>query len=442
MPYDHSELNATLQAARERLLAARDDNGHWTGRLSSSALSTATAACAIEFFCRTLPRERSSTANNLSRLVEDALDWIVRNQNADGGWGDTLDSPSNISTTTLCWAALHACASKPDACRESEKHAERWLSDHAGGTTPQQITAAISAAYGDDRSFSTPILAMCAISGRFGGGRDAWREIPALPFELAALPRSWFRYLGLPVVSYALPALIAIGRAIHHHRPTRNPITRLLRALAGPRTLRVLDTIQPESGGFLEAAPLTSFVVMSLVTIGRADHPVAERGIAFLASTVREDGSWPIDTNLATWLTTLSINALTPGGDAPRGLAADERGRLREWIGAQQYQQVHHYTRAAPGGWAWTDLSGGVPDADDTPGALLALRALAPRDSEQTNHDEDPGRCVAKGVAWLLDIQNRDGGIPTFCRGWGKLAFDRSSPDLTAHTLRAWHAWR
>ena len=43
---------------------------------------------------------------------------------------------------------------------------------------------------------------------------------------------------------------------------------------------------------------------------------------------------------------------------------------------------------------------------------------------------------------WLLDLQNRDGGIPTFCRGWGNLPFDRSGADLTAHALHAWAAWR
>jgi squalene-hopene/tetraprenyl-beta-curcumene cyclase len=32
--------------------------------------------------------------------------------------------------------------------------------------------------------------------------------------------------------------------------------------------------------------------------------------------------------------------------------------------------------------------------------------------------------------------------MPTFCRGWGNLPFDRSSADLTAHALRAWLAWR
>ncbi|HRQ90896.1 MAG TPA: prenyltransferase/squalene oxidase repeat-containing protein, partial [Bacteroidia bacterium] len=97
------------------------------------------------------------------------------------------------------------------------------------------------------------------------------------------------------------------------------------------------------------------------------------------------------------------------------------------------------FTDAAPGGWAWTDLSGGVPDADDTPGALLALSVLRPA----TGPDRE--KCVAAawaGVGWLLDLQNRDGGIPTFCRGWGALPFDRSSPDLTAHALRAWRVWR
>jgi squalene-hopene/tetraprenyl-beta-curcumene cyclase len=32
--------------------------------------------------------------------------------------------------------------------------------------------------------------------------------------------------------------------------------------------------------------------------------------------------------------------------------------------------------------------------------------------------------------------------MPTFCRGWGALPFDRSSADLTAHALLAWSAWR
>ena len=194
-------------------------------------------------------------------------------------------------------------------------------------------------------------------------------------------------------------------------------------------TLRVLESIQPESGGFLEATPLTSFVTMSLAGIGLNDHPVARKGVAFLTESVREDGSWPIDTNLATWVTTLSINAL-----GPDAFSAEERSYLRRWLLDQQYTVVHPYTQSAPGGWAWTDLTGGVPDGDDTSGALLALSVLG--------DDPEIRDAATAGVKWLIDLQNTDGGIPTFCRGWGTLPFDRSSPDLTAHALRAWQAWR
>ena len=45
------------------------------------------------------------------------------------------------------------------------------------------------------------------------------------------------------------------------------------------------------------------------------------------------------------------------------------------------------------------------------------------------------------GVRWLLGLQNDDGGWPAFCRGWGKLPFDRSAADLTAHAARALAAW-
>jgi squalene-hopene/tetraprenyl-beta-curcumene cyclase len=41
-----------------------------------------------------------------------------------------------------------------------------------------------------------------------------------------------------------------------------------------------------------------------------------------------------------------------------------------------------------------------------------------------------------------LDLQNRDGGMPTFCRGWGALPFDRSTPEITAHALLAWWTWK
>ena len=115
--------------------------------------------------------------------------------------------------------------------RASVNRAEAWLTKHAGGLTPDQLARAIIARYGKDRTFSVPILTMCALAGRLGAGRDAWKHVIPLPFELAACPHAWFAALRLPVVSYALPALIAIGQARHHHSPSRNPLARFARSL-------------------------------------------------------------------------------------------------------------------------------------------------------------------------------------------------------------------
>ena len=415
-----SAIERTLAAAKKKLLDARVPAGHWEGDLSSSALSTATAICALEL----VRRHRPDAPKNLQALVASGLAWLSRHQNADGGFGDTTDSPSNISTTTLCWASLGMTAGNEAAVAR----AETWLKRECPDLTPPSLARTIAQRYGEDRTFSVPILTMCALAGRFGEGPGAWSHIPGLPFELAALPRSWFGALGLRVVSYALPALIAIGQAIHRHHPPRNPLTLLFRSLTKNKTLRLLEKIQPASGGYLEATPLTSFVTLSLAGSGLAEHPVARKGVEFLVASAREDGSWAIDTNLATWVTTLSVGAL--GGALP----PEEGGRIKQWLLRQQYKVEHPYTGADPGGWAWTDRSGGVPDADDTPGALLALSLLG-------KDDPDVVAAARAGVNWLIDLQNSDGGIPTFCRGWGKLPFDQSCPDLTAHAIRAWSAW-
>jgi squalene-hopene/tetraprenyl-beta-curcumene cyclase len=411
-------LEAAYQTALAALLAERTAEGHWVGELSTSALSTATAVCALA-----LVQKATTVRGSFDALITGGLSWLAAHQNADGGWGDTVKSFSNISTTMLCRAAFHltgAAATHEDTLPRSAE----WLRERYG-KTPDELAEAVRARYGKDRTFSVPILMTSALAGLI-----SWREVPSLPFELACFPQAWFRFLRIPVVSYALPALIAIGQAVYHHRPPRNPLMRFIRRMATNRSLRVLQKIQPASGGFLEATPLTSFVTMGLASIGRADHPVVAKSVEFLVHSVRPDGSWPIDTNLATWVTTLSVNALAAARDLD---ALDRKEQLREWLLRQQYRQRHPYTGADPGGWAWTDLSGGVPDADDTPGALLALQHLG--------WGEENYQAIKEGLDWLIGLQNADGGWPTFCRGWGHLPFDRSGCDLTAHALRAFVVW-
>lgn len=413
--------SAHQQVCRD-LLAERTQSGYWVGELSSSALSTATAISALSVQRQDVHKRQALPDNS---LIAAGVDWLSQQQNADGGWGDTDKSHSNIATTMLVCSAFQL-AGASSLLREQLAAGERYL-EAAGGL------AGLRRRYGRDKTFAVPILTNCALAGRVD-----WQEVAALPFELACLPQALYRFVQLPVVSYAIPALVAIGQARFVHRPPWNPVTRITRWLSIGRSLRVLQRMQPESGGFLEATPLTSFVVMSLASIGRAEHPVVQNGVRFLIESVRADGSWPIDTNLATWNTTLSLNALAVGGEDIARLGAD----CLDWLLACQHLRRHPFTGAAPGGWGWSDLSGAVPDADDTPGALLALASWRDAPSCTDKERVRAREAAMAGVRWLLSIQNRDGGWPTFCRGWGTLPFDRSGADLTAHAIRGLLAWR
>jgi squalene-hopene/tetraprenyl-beta-curcumene cyclase len=427
-------LDRAIAATQAHLESLRHANGHWEGHLSSSALSTATAIVALSL----VDREKHAA------FIQKGAQWLCDHQNADGGWGDTTLSKSNLSTTLLCWSVLHIGVRTPSSAIPS---ADTWITAQVGSLEPQAIANAVVSRYGKDKTFSVPILMLCALCGTLGD--QPWKHVIALPFELAALPRTWFGAIGLPVVSYALPALIAIGYTRFKNAAPAwwNPL-RWIRALAWPRIRPMLQTLQPSSGGYLEATPLTSFVTMALAGAGQLDHPCLPLAVEFLRNSMREDGSWPIDTNLSTWGTTLSIRASgmehgawsETDASGPRAPRPMPHAGVANWLLAQQYRETHPFTNAPPGGWAWTDLPGGVPDADDTSSALIALKTLSASDPS-LRHSSFIIRHCLPGITWLLDLQNRDGGIPTFCRGWGTLPFDRSTPEITAHSLLAWWTW-
>jgi hypothetical protein len=410
------ELHIRFRNMGALLLNQRNKDGFWEGMLSSSALSTATAVVALK---------KSGNKADGERITQ-GLRWLKQNRNDDGGFGDTAVSISNVSTSLLVYAALYLCKANPED-EDLLNEIRLYLASHRISPDHENLVASVLAYYGRDFTFSVPILSMLTICGAIP--EESIRKVPQLPFELAVLPASWYRFLNLHVVSYALPALIGVGIYIHSKRRSgalnlkgfhRNRFIK--------PAIKKLERIMPESGGFLEAIPLTAFVSMCLTESGIGNGAVVIKGLDFLRSQQRKDGSWPIDTNLSTWVTTLAIKALGP--QMKRVLGNDEVQFLRKYLLSLQYKFTHSFNGAAPGGWGWTGYSGSVPDADDTSGAILALL-------EVYSGTEEEAVAIANGCNWLLSVQNEDGGFPTFCRGWGKLPFDRSSADLTGHALLA-----
>ena len=395
------------------LLQKRNAAGYWEGRLSSSALGVAVAITALHFY---------DASGNTSEILS-GLNWLETNINADGGFGDSPVSVSNVSTSLLCYSAVKACGMKDSLLLKIGDYLRSQNID----VNLEQLIPAILDFYKTDRTFSVPILTMCALCDV--PGKEAFDSIPQLPFELSLLPRSFYRMLNLSVVSYAIPALIAVGIAIFRFKKRKNPLMRWIREASVKKSLALLRKIQPESGGYLEAIPLTAFVCLCLIESGYCDLEVVRDGMNFLKRTQREDGSWPIDIDLSTWVTTLAVKSLRNNLD--KVLTSAEKKQVTNHLLSIQNKQIHPFNGTQPGGWGWTSHSGSVPDGDDTPGTILALLAL-----NQENPEVVRG-AVLSGINWLSKLQNSDGGFPTFSRGWGKLPFDQSCSDLTGHAILA-----
>lgn len=464
-------LKEAYRQVRDTLFSECSEAGSWNGDLSLSVISTATslsAFCVVERhgllseLNAFLAEKDRVTPSDLHDSMKRCMTYLVSVQNADGGWGDSDRSYSNIAASMLTKAALTLMLGTDSGVRYSDiiqgalERARPYLDSqgHEDGVRRR---------YGKDRTFAVPILMNCALAGFV-----PWSEVAQLPYEAAILPHWLLGLLQIPVVSYAVPALVAVGQ-VKFFSPggkSWNPLCNLLRHGCVRKSLKVVKTKMPVSGGFLEAAPLTAFVLMSLGSISRPQRipeelSVCAQGLKFLLNSLKDVGSGgaacPIDTNLATWLTTQSVNALFLNAQNEEEDSMLGRVSL-PWILACQNRTVHPFTQAAAGGWGWTNLSGAVPDSDDTSSALLALDILRMRimrhqvqASQKREYDvraslsEDLSKiesAASLGIHWLLGLQNTDGGWPTFCRGWGALPFDASGADLTAHVLRALNRWK
>jgi squalene-hopene/tetraprenyl-beta-curcumene cyclase len=144
------------------------------------------------------------------------------------------------------------------------------------------------------------------------------------------------------------------------------------------------------------SADVTAHALEMLAALGRADGPVARRGLRWLLEQQEADGSW-----FGRW----GINHVYGTGAAvpalvAAGIAASEPcvRRAVTWLEAHQNED---------GGWgedprsyddpAW--IGRGASTASQTAWALLALHAAGER-----------GRAVQRGVRWLTDTQRVDGG--------------------------------
>lgn len=446
-----------IRAAWRWLLAAQKPDGHWCGELEGDTILESEYVLVLHFLGRLDdPRVRKAARYLRGRELD------------SGGWAIYPGGPPEVSASVKAYLALKLAGDDPGA---PHMRLARERIRELGGIE-------------GCNSFTKIYLAIC--------GQYDWWRCPAVPPEMILLPRwvyfniyeisSWSRAIVVPLsVIWALrpvrpvPAGTGIDELLvevvpgerSRRRGSRivlgggSPFWRGLfhlldlglkagerlcltpfrkRALARAEAW-ILERLEGSDGLGAIFPPIVN-TIFALSCLGyEEDHPAVRGQLAELERLeIEEDGSLRLQPCFsAIWDTALAVVSLTGSG-----LPADHSAlhAAQRWLIEHEVTRTGDWSRkthgAAPGGWCFEYRNPFYPDSDDTAQVLIALAAL-PAGGQAP--------AARRGLAWLLAMQNEDGGWGAFDRGCDKQVLthvpfadhnallDPSTADVTARVL-------
>jgi squalene-hopene/tetraprenyl-beta-curcumene cyclase len=442
--------------ARDHLLSLQQPDGHWVAELQGDTILESETVILLAY----LGEENGGMARKAARYVRE-------HQQADGSWSNYPGGPIEVSVSVKAYFALKLTGHDP-AADYMVRAREAILA--AGGA-------------GAVNSFTKFYLALL--------GQIPYANCPSVPVELVLLPRwfyvnlyamsSWTRTIVVPLSIFSackprrgLPDTLGIRELFvedpHAPRwptvPTRrwfswpnfflgvDYLYKKCERRLGPirrKALRLAASWMRErlrqGDGLGAIFPPMVYTILALDCLGvRSDDPeMVEARHTLEALIVEEDETIRLQPCFSpVWDTALTLNALAESGltTASPAVAAG-----MNWLLAREVRNKGDWSltnpRLEPAGWFFEYRNYAYPDTDDTAMVLLALartRALT---------GPTAGVAADRGVAWLVGMQNRDGGWAAFDRDIDrevltKVPFadhnamlDPSCPDITARVLEA-----
>ena len=455
-----ASVRNAVESARRYLASIQAPDGHWCGELEGDTILESEYVLTLYFLGRGGETRCRKMAEHLRRK-----------QLPGGGWAIYEGGPAEVSSSVKAYFVL------------------KLMGDDANAPHMARARAKILELGGIEacNSFTRIYLAIF--------GQCSWDDCPAVPPEIVLLPdsfvfniykmSSWSRAIVVPLsIIWAakpvcpVPDSLAIAE-LHVPRepalPARSPRERRWRAFF----TRVDSTLKR-----LEAAGMTPLRKRALQAceewtrarlvksdgLGAIFPPIINTVLAFrclgyelddprLLAQTRELERLEIEDEETlhvqpctspVWDTALAIEALSDAGAAPDDPELLKAGR---WLLDKEVKQVGDWKKACPeaepGGWYFEYANEWYPDTDDTAEVLTALsRVRFPGEAEDLARQG----AVARGLAWLLAMQNRDGGWGAFDKDCDNevltyipfadhnAMIDPSCEDITGRALEALHA--
>ncbi|HLK70933.1 MAG TPA: squalene--hopene cyclase [Steroidobacteraceae bacterium] len=413
-----SEIDRTIQRARDALLRLQHADGHWSFELEADCTIPAEYILMMHFLA------------DIDAPLQAKLAVYLRERQAEhDGWPLYHGGAFDISCSVKCYYALKLAGDSPEA-----PHMQR-------------ARAAILRRGGAARCnvFTRILLAMFA--------QVPWRAAPYIPVEIMLLPR-WFPF-HLDKVSYwsrtvmvpllvlctlraaavnpsgtGVEELFTVPPARERHYFRRGGLINQLFLLLDRvgriadawvpgrvrwRAIRlaeqwIIERLNAEDGlGAIFPAMVNALEVMVLLGYARDDphRQIAERALRKLL-VVQPERAYCQPCLSPVWDTALASLALQEEG-SQSALSAASRGL--QWLRPLQLSDQPGDWRVrrpqlAGGGWAFQYRNDHYPDLDDTAVVIWAM--------QNERHAEGVEAAITRGLNWLAGMQCRGGGFAAF----------------------------
>jgi len=454
--YPQCVISQSIKQSRDYLLSQQHDDGHFISELEAN--TTLTSEYIMLLYFMDMVDERK---------IKKAAKYILSKQCLDGSWSIFYGGEGDISTTIESYFALKLAGY--DKSHPALEKARKYILDNGGIMNARVITK----------------ITLC-----FFGQYD-WRGTPSMPVEIILIPRlfsfniyefsSWARICVVPLTilmdkkpQIEIPATATIDELylvprnkvnFSFEKDDKNLISwhnffvgvdRILKMLekspvkissklAMKKSEKWILDHQDDSGDWGGIFPAKAYSIMALKSLGHDNNfPPIKKGMEAIERFHIETDEYIHQQSCVSpvWDTAWSMLALEESG-----LPAEHPvlKRAARWLYSKQTVKNGDWKvkcpSAKPGGWSFEYYNEYYPDTDDTSAVILALKYVKGLNDISTKDK------LRKGLEWLFNMQNTDGGWGAFDKDvnnpiYNRILFndfktmlDPSCPDITGRVL-------
>jgi squalene-hopene/tetraprenyl-beta-curcumene cyclase len=380
-----SKIQSSIEKAETALLRKQKSDGSWVGEVELNPGPTAQAIMLHEALNLTLEE----------KIRSGAVNYILRMQNADGGWSPHSGAPSDVSLSLECYLGLRLAG--------------------MGRGDGRLVTARkkIFELGGIEKANPWTRLYFGYL------GVLPWEKVQKIPIEMVFIPKWWpiqLEHLSYWVTTITIPMALAgavgPGKSSPYAKEVQdeleiyegrvksklNGLSLILRKKAIKKALKIIEKFTEEQGDFGGNSCTAMNVLMAFHRMGLEKEEPFQKGLKCLMGyAIQSENEWHLQTCQShVWDTGFSLLALSK----------EKNGLGATWLKQRQIKNVKGQwsfnVDAEPGSWCFGDRHNHYPVTDCT---AMALMALGKDDKSFLKSKDGDLAC-----RWLMALQHKAGG--------------------------------